>query len=264
MLTAAQLAAREGKLTASRVACLMAGDEAAILALWRRMIGDPDAPADEDLADVWPVQLGVCTEPLNLAWYTKTTGRPVTRQGEVIVHPKTPWAACTLDGWDEALPGPVEAKHVGGREPLARIVERYQPQLHWQMIVTGSLKAALTVIEGGNEPTIELVDREEGYAAELWARASAFMACVHSLTPPVAIPPAAAPVRAERIVDFTGSNEWGSEAASWLETKDAAKTAAKAEKALKALVPSDAVKAHGNGVQITRDRAGRLSLKEVA
>lgn len=263
MLTEAQLKARDGKLTASRVACLMSGDDAAVLNLWRLMIGDPDA-VEEDLSDVWVVQLGSATEALNLDWFERRTGAVVTRRGEVVVHPEADWAACTLDGWDANIPGPVEAKHVGGREPLERIVERYQAQLHWQMIVTVAARCALTVIEGSNEPVVEIIDRDEAYAAELWQRACAFMACVRSLTPPVALPAVEAPTLPSRVVDFTGSNKWGSEAASWLETKDAAKRNEAASKALKGMVPADALRCHGAGVEIKRDKAGRLSLKEVA
>lgn len=129
MLTEAQLRARDGRLTASRVAALMTGDEAKILDLWREMVGDP-AWTPEDLSGVWPVQLGIATEALNLEWYARKHG-PLTRQGEVVIHPTADWAVCTLDGFDAALPGPVECKHVGGREPLERVLERYQPQLHW-------------------------------------------------------------------------------------------------------------------------------------
>ena len=74
MLTAEQLKARDGKLTASRVACLMTGDAEKIMNLWREMVGDPSFVAD-DLSGVWPVQLGSATEMLNLDWYTRRTGR---------------------------------------------------------------------------------------------------------------------------------------------------------------------------------------------
>ena len=260
-LTPAQLAARDGKLTASRVACLMSGDAAKIHDLWLEMVGDPRY-VPEDLSGVWAVQLGSLTETLNLDWYERKHGQ-VTRRGDVVCHPLHDWAACTLDGWDASLPGPVECKHVGGYEALSKIVERYQPQLHWQMICTGSYAAALSVIEGAREPVVEIVPFDAEYGAELWRRAEAFMACVENLTPPVALEAAAAPVKAEKVIDLTGSNEWASHAADWLASAAAAKTAAKAEKGLKALVPVDAARCHGHGVQITRDRAGRLSLKEM-
>lgn len=261
MLTTAQLAARDGKLTASRVACLMTGDEAKIMDLWREMVGDPGYVA-EDLSGVWAVQLGSATEALNLDWYERKHGA-LTRRGEVVCHPLHDWATCTLDAWDDALPGPVEAKHVGGYEPLAKVTARYMPQLHWQMLCTGSYAAALSVIEGTKEPTVEIVPFDVEYATELWRRAEAFMACVYDLTPPVALAPLEAPVKAEKVYDLAGNNEWAAGAADWLANAAAAKKATSAEKALKALVPADAARCHGYGVQITRDRAGRLSLKEM-
>lgn len=100
MLSPAQLEAREGKLTGSRVACLMNGDEEAMMNLWREMVGDP-AFVPDDLSGVWAVQLGSFTEPLNLDWYERKNGVQVIRRGEVVVHPDYLWAAATLDGFVE-------------------------------------------------------------------------------------------------------------------------------------------------------------------
>lgn len=261
-LSEAQIKARDGRLTASRVACLMAGDEAKIMDLWREMVGDP-AWEPEDLSEVWPVQLGSATEALNLDWYERKRG-PITRRGEVVVHPLHDWAAATLDGFDAALPGPVECKHVGGFEPLETIIERYQPQLHWQMLCTGTYVAALSIIEGAREPAIEHVTFDAEYAAELWRRAEAFMECVNNLTPPVALAPVAPPVKATIVQDMSASNEWCDAAVTWLENVASAKKAASAEKSLKGLVRPEAAKAFGAGVVVHRDRAGRLSLKKEA
>ena len=100
MLSPAQVEARQGKLTASRVACLMTGDEEKLLNLWRELVGDP-AFVPENLDDIWAVQLGSWTEQLNLDWFEKRTGLPVVRRGEVVVRADIDWAACTLDGWVE-------------------------------------------------------------------------------------------------------------------------------------------------------------------
>lgn len=97
-LTAAQLEARAGRLTASRVGALMKGDPVAILKLYKQMIGEEQ---EDDLSQVWAVRLGECTEQLHLNWHQWSRGVPVTRRGEVVVHPKYHWAACTLDGWVE-------------------------------------------------------------------------------------------------------------------------------------------------------------------
>lgn len=260
MLNAAQLAARAGKLTASRVACLMKGDAEAIMRLYRELIGE-EIP--EDLSHVWPVRLGEATEGLQLDWMEEQGGH-VTRRGEVVTHPKYEWAAATLDGWHEGLECPVEVKHVGGREPLEVIIERYQPQMQWQMECTGASQCALSVIMGANPPIVEYIERDADYAAEMVRRGKQFMDCVTRRIEPVALPAVAAPIDASKVYDMQGNNSWAAHAVSWIESKPAADICKDAEKVLKALVPEDAKKCHGHNIQITRDRAGRLSLRELS
>jgi|SRR6185436_13895454 len=260
MLSPDQIRQRVGKLTASRVACLMTGDAEKIMNLWRDLVGDPNF-VEEDLSDVWAVQLGACTERLNLDWYEKRTGKPLSRRGDVVLHPSYPWAAATLDGWDDDMAAPVECKHVGGFEPSEKIIERYMPQMQWQMIVTGATKCVFSVIAGAREPVIDVIELDQTYAHELLERACAFMLCVETMTPPVALPAVVAPVKAEIAYDMRENNEWGSFAAVWLANKQAAKDHAAADKSLKALVPPDAIKAFGNGITISRNKAGSLSIK---
>ncbi len=260
MLTPEQLAARENKLTASRVAALMTGNEDDIMGLWREMVGDPSF-VPVDLSGVWPVRLGECTESLNLAWFERKHGA-LELMGAVVVHKNT-WAAATLDGWSVALNAPVECKHVGGREPLETIIERYMPQMHWQMIVTGATRCALSVIMGANEPVVEIIEKDEAYAAELMRRAEAFMQCVWELRPPFAEKPVTPPVKAEIVYDMQSSNSWADNAATWLATRQAKEDCVAAEKELKAMVPADAVRCHSHGVEIKRNRAGSLSLREM-
>lgn len=260
MLSPDQLRQRDGKLTASRVACLMTGDAEKIMNLWRELVGDP-VFIPEDLSDIWPVQLGAHTEVLNLDWYEKRTGKPLTKRGDVIVHPHFDWAAATLDGWDNEIGAPVECKHVGGFEKIPTVLERYSPQAHWQMMVTGATQCVFSIIEGAREPLIEIVDLDRDYAAELLERAKQFMECVRTLTLPLALTPVAAPVKAEKTYDMAGNNEWASEAVTWLTTKQAAKDFAACEKAIKSIVPADAAKCSGHGITVSRNKAGSLSIR---
>src|SRR5712672_2494548 len=101
MLSEEQQRQRSGKLTASAVGVLMGGGKAKILKLWRELIGDPSYERD-DLSNIWAVQLGSFTEPLHLDWLEKKNGWKIGRRGEVVIHPKVSWAACTLDGFEEA------------------------------------------------------------------------------------------------------------------------------------------------------------------
>jgi hypothetical protein len=57
---------------------------------------------------------------------------------------------------------------------------------------------------------------------------------------------------------------WVSCGADWLLNKDAAKVADEASKILKSIVPTDAKRVHGGGIQITRNKAGALSLREAS
>ena len=142
------------------------------------------------------------------------------------------------------------------------IVDRYQPQMQWQMWVTGAPLCALSIILGANEPIVEYVDRADDYIAEMVKRGQQFMDFVWRRVPPVALPPVAAPADRTKIYDMTTDNTWASNAAEWLLTKDAARDCEDASKTLKSKVPADAAKAFCHGVKITRDRAGRLSLRE--
>lgn len=260
MLTEAQIKAREGKLTGSRIKCLMNGVSHEILQLYNEMIGEA---VPEDLRHVWPVRLGEATETLQCDWYEECNGHTVTRRGDVVVHPHFSWAAVTLDGWIEQLNCPLEVKHCGGREPLEVVVDRYQPQMQWQLFVTGAEMCALSVVMGANAPIVEFIERADDYILEMFKRGEQFMGCVHRREPPVALDAVPPPVDASKIYDMSLNNHWCSYAGQWLETRDAAEKCKSAEKVLKSIVPEDAKKCHGANVSITRDRAGRLSLREL-
>jgi hypothetical protein len=259
MLSPAQIEARKGRLTASRVACLMTGDAEKILRLYRELLGELP---DEDLSDVWPVRLGEATEALNLEWYERRKN-PLSRRGEVVVHPRFDWAACTLDAWDDTLFCPVEAKHVGGREDTGIIVDRYQPQCQWLMECTTANQCALSIIVAASPPVVEYIERDPDYAAEMIHRGAQFMECVARRIMPVHLAPIAGPVVVSKHYDMSGDNRWAAAAAAWLMTKVAARDHAEAEKDLKEIMPPDAKKCTGYGVAITRNRAGRLSLREI-
>jgi hypothetical protein len=261
MLTQAQIEARAGKLTASAVGALMSGDAKKVRDLWLEMCGDPEyEPPDWD--SIWPVQLGTATEALNLLWYEKKRRVPVTRQGEVVISQEVDWAAATLDGWDASLPGPVECKHVGGREPFERIMARYMPQMQWQMFVTRSLKCAFSVIEAANEPRVEIVEYDAAYFAILFERAKQFMQCVWTFTSPVALPAVAAPVQAVKEYDMSTSNSWATHAKVFCDTRKQWRENEDAAKELKLLVPADAIICKGHGLTVSRNKARALTIKQ--
>lgn len=257
-LNAAHQAQRAGKLTASRIACLMTGESEKIHQLWLEMTGQA---LPQDLDDNWAVRLGEATEHINLLWFQKKN-YPLSKMGEFLVSADFPWAACTLDAWCEELKCPVEAKHCGGREPFEVIIARYQPQLQWQMLVTGAMQAAISVIFGANEPLVEFIERDWNYQDEMIVRGRQFLQFVEAKKPPVELEAVAPPIVADHSYDMRDNLEWMRQADRWKQTAGAVEIAADAAKILKSLVPADALKAFGHGIRITRDRAGRLSLRE--
>jgi hypothetical protein len=171
------------------------------------------------------------------------------------------WAAATLDGWVEELNCPLEAKAVEGREPIEVVIDRYTPQLHWQCYVTGAKKALISITAGLREPIVEEVSCNETYLGELVIRAELFMRHVKNGTAPNALTAMPPPPQAVKIIDMTGVKVWQRQAEQWIQVEGAARSAKDCEAVLKALVAPDVAKAFGHGVRVTRDRAGRLSLR---
>jgi hypothetical protein len=251
--------------SASRIAPLMTGDPVKIDALYREMTDDPSWLPD-DFSDNIPVRIGEATEPLNLELFGRKQGSLVTRQGEVVQHPYLLWAACTLDGWAETLRCPIETKHIGGREPIEVVTDRYAPQTQWIMECTGADLCALSLLISNNEHRVEFVERDADYVNTMIERATAFMLCVKLRRPPVVLPAVPAPIEHDALVDvdMTENEKWRYAAQNWTQVCGAAETAKNMEKALKALMPVEARKAFGWGAQITRNRAGNLSLRQEA
>lgn len=257
-LTDAQRTAREGKLTASRIAVLMEGDAEKIMDLWKELVGDPSWVAP-DFSDNWPVFFGSATEGTNLIWFAKKHGS-VSRVGDVVIHSAKPYAA-TLDGWSDQYKCPVECKTVGGFEKFDVVVARYQPQMQFQMYLTQAKQCALSVIEGGREPRVELIDRDDAYINIMLERADAFMKCVENMQRPVDIEPAAPPVKPIRTYDYSTNNTWCDLANTFMNSKPAAQIHEKTKAELKDLVPADAQRVIGGGIIVERDRASRLQIK---
>jgi hypothetical protein len=258
-LSAEDLAIRKTLMTASDMKPLMDGNPDEIMRVYLEKIGER---APENLDNVWPVQLGITTEALNLTWFEKKNKVTLAGRNVLIRSSRFNWAGATLDAWCEELGCPVECKHVGGREPIEVIIDRYQPQMQWQMMVTDAEQCAISIIAGANEPIVEFIPRDNDYIGIEIDRAAQFMTFVFNREPPIILDPVPPPADAKKLYDMSTSNEWCSEAGEWLETREAASRNDDAAKILKNMVPADAKKAFGHGVSITRDRAGRLSLRK--
>lgn len=273
-LTTEQLRLRDGKVTASFVPSLMAGDEAKILNEWRRLVDDPDY-AEEDLTNNWPVQFGSYIEDFALDWHQRKTGRVLTRRREVVTHPRKPHVCCTLDAYRADDFTVIDCKASGAWRKLDDVIALYTPQLIVQKACAEAIRAALLIVHGGAEPVEHAISWELTYEAQVWDRIEWFWDCVQSLTPPVAIAPAAAPMLITQWRQFDldaleANNEvWPNWAyamqgplATWALTCGKAKENARATKEIKELLPEDVNRLTYSGVVITRVKNGAVSIKE--
>ena len=262
-LTQEQRRLREGKITASFLPKLMAGDEEAIYREWQRLVGHDDY-AEEDLADVWPVQFGSYIETFALDWHQRKTARPLIRRGEVVVHPELQHVSCTLDAFREDDGTVLDCKAPGRWRKLDDVLAYYPAQLVIQQACVGARRAALLVVHGGDEPAEHPVEWDSEFEVAVWTRVDWFWNCVSELTPPAAARAIAAPVAAVRVVDMAASNAWAAQAADWLSNRDAAKRFETATKELKGLIEPDVAKAFGHGITASRAKNGAVTIKELS
>ncbi|MEY4932681.1 MAG: hypothetical protein RLZZ403_1001 [Pseudomonadota bacterium] len=253
-LTAEQIEARKAYVGGSDANVLLSGDANKIHELWLVKRGLSEG---EDLSGVLPVMLGSWTEPFNRAWFEKTTGRIVTSVGEEHASLEHEFMAATLDGLTDDGKTVFEAKHLNPFGRAEEALAKYMPQLHHNMIVTGTRRAVLSVIFGNHKHEVFDVQRDHDYAATLIEIEAAFWRCVRTGTPPIAIE-VKAPVTPVRTVDMTGSNAWAAAAADWVANKGPAKTFEDAAKALRALVEDDVQVAHGHGLVAKRSKSNSI------
>lgn len=258
-LSAAEIAFRPRIIGGSDANTLMSGSSERVLALYmqKRGLAEP-----EDLSDVLPVQLGSYSEPFNILWFEKQTGRTVTHQGDRRLSLSIPYMACTLDGITDFGDTVFEAKHVSAFAKSDEIRTRYYPQLQHNMIVCGLSRSVLSVLYGNHKWECYEIAADKTYQNELIKIEANFWDCVQNGIPPIA-QQVSVPVEATKIVDMTGNNTWAFHAKGWLNNRLAAKSFDKDTKAIKELIEPDVSEAFGYGIKITRSKNGALTIKEL-
>jgi len=235
-LSKEQIAARRRYVQAGDAAKIMAGE-------WRSVWREKKGLAEGDnLSGVLPVQLGSMTEPFNLAWAERTTGReinyysgnPLMREiwsalhgpdsvatgfyanmyeDELQISEAYPWMACNLDGMTTTPQGHrcvIDAKHLG--QAYEQEVLRYTAAGTHQATVMGCDWWALSCLIGNRKHEIIYQEVDVLYQAALIAKERAFWRHVEAdeepqdEAAPVA-PPKPQPKRREILLDVTPEAE---------------------------------------------------------
>lgn len=249
---------RKGYIGGSDANIILSGDAARIARLVQEKRGEVEP---EDLSRSLPVQLGIWTEQFNRHWYTIQTGQQVTGVDEVWTHREHTFIRARLDGFvGDAV---YEAKHVNPFGDIEGVVQRYMPQLHHYMTVTGKRTAILSVLVGTQRWECFTVDYDPFYADLLLDAELQFWNNVQNggdVTPVTAEAPK--PRNAKLKIDMTGHNEWAALADTWLSTNKAARDNTAAKDGLKKLIEDDVAEAFGHGVSIKRGAKGALTIRE--
>jgi predicted phage-related endonuclease len=238
---------------------IMAGDEAAVVRLWREKRGELEP---KDHSGNLIMQLGLATEPLNRRWYERTTGQVVKEVQSWVRHPVIRWMAATLDGIVEGSGAVFETKFMlpwSFSEEMA--AEKHMAQVQHNMWVINARAAVLSIITGGGKWVEIKITADPLYQHLLFTAEKKFWRCVQSGEPPrvFGAEPPRARLEAVRIVDMSSSNAWGEFSNVFRRTREAYLEHENAKAELKALVPADAKEAIGHGIRAKRSKSGAVS-----
>jgi predicted phage-related endonuclease len=156
----------------------MAGDEAALVRLWKEKRGEAEP---EDLSHNLLVQLGVALEGLNRSWFERNTGKAVTEVETWLRHPVVRYLAATLDGFVAELDAVFEAEFMlpwSFSEEAA--AAKHMAQLQHNMWVTNAKSAALSIITGGGKWVEITIPADALYQHSLLTAEKRFLRCVQT------------------------------------------------------------------------------------
>lgn len=257
-LTPDDIANRRTYIGGSDAARIMAGD-------WRNLyLEKRGEKAPDDLTGNLPVMLGIFTEPFNVFWFEKKTGRAVTHRNEFRRMEGLEYLACNLDGMTDNGRTVWDAKHTNPFGTDDDLRARYYAQMQHNMMVTDTTLAVLSCIKGNQAYSVIEIERDDDYITAMYGLERDFWALVQAgIEPDDAEVTIVAKVDETKIVDLSNTNIWPAAEGDWLANRDAAKAFKDAEAALKQAVPSDAKAAYGAELICTRDTRGSLRVQPI-
>ena len=238
------------------------------------------------LDDVFRVQLGRHTEAFHLGWISKRQKIQIwlsdsipgqwgddTITGEPWRHKDYTFMYATLDGWDFDNDTHLEVKHCGSHATVRDRADYYMAQIQHQLAITQRPWCWFSIIAGNEEPATVKIDRNDEYISRLIEMEQTFWWHVQRDVKPDILPTgkldAAAGLIGEILVggfkedmDMSRHNRWAELAQEYRALRPLKQQYDELCTELKTLIPADRKRVFGHGVQIIRDKAGRLSIRE--
>lgn len=229
---------------------------------------------EPNLGHVFKVQLGKATEKFHADWHLKTSCDDgvilLPIDGLILPDEKRRlpgWVASSYDFYLMNGPNTVlETKHTNARASFREKAVYYQPQLQWQMLVTGAKSMRFSCIFGNDEPTWGTIEADPVLQEMLLERAEEFRGRVLSgetiqdAPADKEVVAAAAKVKIDGKVayDFTKNNAWLAGEQTFINARALEKRAKAAVAEFKALVPDDAAEITGKLVSMKRSKSGSI------
>jgi len=259
LLVSAMTLERRHFIGGSDARVIMGKDAKALSRLWKEKRGETP---DLDLSGELIVQLGLVTEDLNRRWYERNAGHKIIDVQRRVMHRSIPWMAATLDGLVKETGAVFEAKFMlpwSFSEEAA--AEKHMAQLQHNMLVAGTQKSVLSIINGGGKWIEISIAADPIYQTILIAAEKAFWRAVKTGETPALFDcePPKPRIEAVRVVDMNASNSWAEFAGLFRETHQAHAEHERAKVELKVLMPEDAKEAMGHGIRAKRSKSGAIS-----
>jgi len=195
-------------------------------------------------------------------WYERNSGYCIEGVQRRVIHRSIPWMAATLDGLVKETGAVFEAKFMlpwSFSEEAA--AEKHMAQLQHNMLVAGTTKSVLSIINGGGKWVELSIEADPIYQTVLIAAEKAFWRAVKTGEPPALFDcePPKPRIEAVRVVDMNASNAWAEFASLYLKTREAHLDHERAKTELKVLMPEDAKEAMGHGIRAKRSKSGAVT-----
>jgi len=252
---------RKGFIGGSDTVTILGGDW---LHLWEVKTGraEPD-----DLSSVLRVQLGIWTEPFNLDWFARHSGRVVSsEQYSTTTEVGGVPLKATIDGFVSEDNAIIECKHTHAGNTMERCIQYYMPQLQTYCHATKANGAYLSVIFGNDRWEASFVEYNHDYFSSMWSVVSDFWGYVVRDQRPVAIDQPTIPsidaIPVDQMVkrDASQSNEFMDAAHTFASNQQAAATFEAAKKSLKQMVADNEREVYCDLLSVRRAKNGALRI----
>jgi predicted phage-related endonuclease len=236
----------------------MGKDEKALQRLWREKRGE----ASEIDLGVLIVQLGLVAEDLNRRWYELNSGQRICNIQCHVIHRTIHWMAATLGGLVRETGAVFEAKFMlPWLFSDKAVAEKHMALLQHNMLVAGTKKSVLSIINGGGKWLELSIEADPIYQTILIAAEKAFWRAVKTGETPALFDcePPEPRIETVRMVDMNASNSWAEFAGLFRDTQDAHTDHEPARSELKGLMPENVKEAMGHGIRAGRSKSGAVS-----